>query len=164
MALLPLASSSVTVRREMVVYNNQTVSRIEGAANSIMQRTTDGPSLSPCFRPLFVFADLILTCLSFLFPCPCTKMVVFCSAIISWLSAQLAKQKKIDFKPRNDDSSFARVNTEPCVACCDFLEKVRDVVKQSLTGKNQEVFLTEIGVAFHRYVFHHHSWTASLVL
>lgn len=41
MALLPLASSSVTTRREMVVFNNQTVSRIEGAANQIMQRLTD---------------------------------------------------------------------------------------------------------------------------
>lgn len=42
MALLPLASSSVTVRREMVVFNNQTVSRIEGTANTLMQRMTDG--------------------------------------------------------------------------------------------------------------------------
>lgn len=75
-------------------------------------------------------------------------------AIIAWLSTQLAKQKKIDFKPRNDDTSFARDNTEPCVGCCDFLEKVKDVAKQSLTGKNQEVFLTEVGVAFHRYAFH----------
>ena len=41
MALLPLASTSVTVRREMVVFNNQTVSRIEGAANQVMQRLTD---------------------------------------------------------------------------------------------------------------------------
>lgn len=44
MALLPLASSSVTVRREMVVFNNQSVSRIEGAANHVMQRLADGPS------------------------------------------------------------------------------------------------------------------------
>jgi exocyst complex component 5 len=41
-ALLPLASSSLTIRREMVVYNNQTVSRVEGAANSLVQRVTDG--------------------------------------------------------------------------------------------------------------------------
>ena len=46
MALLPLASSSVTVRREMVVFNNQSVSRIEGAANHVMQRLADG-RLSP---------------------------------------------------------------------------------------------------------------------
>lgn len=46
-ALFPLASTSVTVRREMVVYNNQTVSRIEGAANAFLQRLVDGePSLA----------------------------------------------------------------------------------------------------------------------
>lgn len=69
--------------------------------------------------------------------------------MINWLSQQLRKQNKNDFKPRNDDISFARVNTEPCVACCDMLEKVRNAAKQHLSGKNLEVFLTEVGVAFH---------------
>jgi hypothetical protein len=73
--------------------------------------------------------------------------------IINWLSLQLLKQKRNDFKPRNDDLSFARVNTEPCVCCCDFLEKTREAGNQNLSGKNLEVFLTEIGVAFHRYLF-----------
>ncbi len=42
MALLPLASSSVTVRREMVIYNNQAVSRIEGGVNQVTQKLADG--------------------------------------------------------------------------------------------------------------------------
>ena len=71
------------------------------------------------------------------------------TAIVTWLSAQLAKQKRTDFKPKNDDLSFARVNTEPCLACCDLLEKVRDAAKANLSGKNLEVFLTDVGVAFH---------------
>jgi hypothetical protein len=41
-ALLPLAASSVVVRREMVVFNNQTISKTEGAANALMQRLLDG--------------------------------------------------------------------------------------------------------------------------
>jgi tRNA U54 and U55 pseudouridine synthase Pus10 len=113
-ALMPLSSSSVTTRREMVIFNNQTISRIEGAANSLLQRVTDG--------------------------------------IISCLSTQLSKQKRTDFKPKNDDLSFARVNTEPCEACCELLEKVGELAKQHLTGKNLETFLTEIGVTFHSYV------------
>jgi len=43
-ALLPLASSSVTIRREMVVFNNQTVNRMETGTNTVLQRTTDGES------------------------------------------------------------------------------------------------------------------------
>ncbi|THH26812.1 hypothetical protein EUX98_g7374 [Antrodiella citrinella] len=117
MAILPLASSSVTIRREMTVFNNQTVSRIEGAANHILQKVAD--------------------------------------SIIVWLANQLTKQKRTDFKPRNDDLSFARVNTEPCEACCETLEKVRDVAKSNLSGKNLEVFLTEIGVAFHSLLLDH---------
>ncbi|KAF9268169.1 exocyst complex component Sec10 [Marasmius fiardii PR-910] len=115
--LLPLASSSVTVRREMAGFNNQTVSRIEGGANQLMHRLID--------------------------------------VIISWLTAQLSKQKRTDFKPRNDELSFARVNTEPCVACCDMLEKVRDSANANLSGKNLEVFLTEVGVTFHGLLLEH---------
>ncbi|KAI0307212.1 exocyst complex component Sec10 [Multifurca ochricompacta] len=116
-ALLPLAASSVVIRREMVVFNNQTVSKVEGSANALMQRLID--------------------------------------AIVSWMATQLAKQKKTDFKPRNDDDSFARVNTDPCVACCDSLEKVGLAAKQNLSGKNLEIFLTEVGVAFHSQLLEH---------
>ena len=41
-ALLPLASSSVTIRREMVVFNNQTINRIETGTNNLLQRIADG--------------------------------------------------------------------------------------------------------------------------
>src|SRR4051812_538905 len=48
-ALLPLASSSVTIRREMVVFNNQTVNRMETGTNSVLQRITDGKNtISNC--------------------------------------------------------------------------------------------------------------------
>lgn len=109
-AFLPLAGSSVTVRREMLIFNNQSMSRIEGTTNSLLQKMSN--------------------------------------AIVGWLNLQLGKQKRNDFKPRNDDLSFARVNTEPCEACCELLEKIKDVAKASLSGKNLENFLMEIGVAF----------------
>lgn len=79
----------------------------------------------------------------------------FTLVVIAWLSSQLAKQKKTDFRPRNDDLTFARVNTEPCMACCGMLETLRDAAKKSLSGKNLEVFLTEIGVAFHGLLLEH---------
>ncbi|KAJ7590790.1 exocyst complex protein [Mycena floridula] len=116
-ALMPLANPAVTIRREMAVFNNQAVSRLEGAVNNLLHRATD--------------------------------------AVVTSLSQHLRKQNKTDFKPRNDDLSFARVNTEPCVACCDLLEKVRDNAKPNLSGKNLEVFLTEIGVAFHSLLLEH---------
>ena len=132
-AIFPLASTSVTVRRDMVVFNNQTVSRIEGGANEFLQRMID------CRLPSFSTRSLGFTaCLSL--------------AIVAWLSAQLSKQKRNDFAPRNDDLSFARVNTEPCVACCELLEKAGDSARECLSGKNLEVLLSEVGVAFHRSV------------
>jgi len=46
MALFPLAASSVTTRREMTIFNNQTVSMTEGAANTLIQRMIDGKSFA----------------------------------------------------------------------------------------------------------------------
>ena len=131
--IFPLASASVTVRRDMVVFNNQTVSRIEGAANAFLQKMIDGE---------FTLSDF----------CSLRPITRSGSAIVAWLSAQLSKQKKNDFTPRNDDLSFARVNTDPCLACCEMLEKVGDGARECLSGKNLEVLLTEVGVAFHRSV------------
>lgn len=41
-ALLPLASTSVTLRREMSIFSSQTINRVEGAANTLMQKIIDG--------------------------------------------------------------------------------------------------------------------------
>ena len=54
------------------------------------------------------------------------------------------------YKPANDEISFARNTTEPCQLSCEFLETVRETMRESLSGKNAEAFLTEVGVAFHR--------------
>ena len=117
----------------MVVFNNQTISRIEGAANTFLQKMIDCKSLCSC---LYFLGSITRPS----------------SAIVTCLSTQLSKQKRNDFAPRNDDLSFARVNTEPCVACCELLEKVGDGARECLSGKNLEVLLTEVGVAFHRSV------------
>jgi len=116
-ALVPLANSSVTVRREMMIFNNQTMSKVESAVNALEQKVLDG--------------------------------------VISWLGAQLLKQKKADFKPKDDDISFARVNTEPCINCCEILDKVRDAAKENLSGENLDNFLTEVGVTFHSMLLEH---------
>ncbi len=112
-----------------MVYNNQTVSRVEGAAASLVRKLMDGMYGYRLFVSFSTEASRIV--------------------IESYLSTSLSKQKKTDFKPRNDDLSFARVNTEPCELCCDILEKVRDAARDNISGKNLEGFLTEIGVGFH---------------
>lgn len=43
-ALLPLANSAVTLRREMGIFNNQTISRIEGAVNGMLEKVADSES------------------------------------------------------------------------------------------------------------------------
>ncbi|KGB80239.3 exocyst complex component protein [Cryptococcus deuterogattii R265] len=76
--------------------------------------------------------------------------------VISWLSYLLTKQKKNDYKPKNDDLSFARTITEPCELCCEFLTTVKDAANEGLSGKNAEAFLTEVGVSFHTLLLDHY--------
>ncbi|KAL0240282.1 hypothetical protein I308_106529 [Cryptococcus tetragattii IND107] len=76
--------------------------------------------------------------------------------VISWLSYLLTKQKKNDYKPKNDDLSFARTITEPCGLCCEFLTTVKDAANEGLSGKNAEAFLTEVGVSFHTLLLDHY--------
>jgi hypothetical protein len=46
-ALVPLAGTSVTVRREMSIFCNHVSVRIEGKINQIVQRMTDGNEKYP---------------------------------------------------------------------------------------------------------------------
>lgn len=71
------------------------------------------------------------------------------AGITNWLTYLLSKQKKNDYKPKDEELSFARNNTEPCTLSCEFLETVRESTREGLSGKNAEVFLTEVGVTFH---------------
>ncbi|WWC59401.1 uncharacterized protein I303_101956 [Kwoniella dejecticola CBS 10117] len=76
--------------------------------------------------------------------------------IVSHLSYLLTKQKKNDYKPKNDELSFARTNTEPCELCTEFLVTIKETVVEGLSGKNAEAFLTEVGVAFHSLLLDHY--------
>ena len=129
-ALFPLASSSIVVRREMSVFNSQIINRIEALTNVVLQKVSDSES-----------------CMIFRL-----KGSNGPPGIISWLTGQLLKQKKLDYKPRNDDIGTLGTNTEPCQACCHSVTKTLEAAKENLSGMNQEVFLTEIGVAFQRRV------------
>ncbi|GMK57608.1 hypothetical protein CspeluHIS016_0404420 [Cutaneotrichosporon spelunceum] len=75
--------------------------------------------------------------------------------IVSWLAQLLLKQRKNDYKPKNDELSFARTNTEPCDFICDFLGNLQEA-SNALSGKNREAFLLEVGVAFHSLLLDHY--------
>ncbi|ODO08976.1 hypothetical protein I350_02568 [Cryptococcus amylolentus CBS 6273] len=76
--------------------------------------------------------------------------------ILGHLAHILTKQKKNDYKPKNDDISFARTITEPCELAVEFLGEVRDAVRGCLTGGNAEGFLVEVGVGFHALLLDHY--------
>ncbi len=75
--------------------------------------------------------------------------------IVSWLAQLLLKQRKNDYKPKNDELSFARTNTEPCELICEFLSNLLEG-STALSGKNREAFLLEVGVAFHSLLLDHY--------
>lgn len=63
----------------------------------------------------------------------CKALTLRPADIVNYLSNRLATQKKNDFTPKNDDLAFSRMNTEPCIACSEALEKVEQVARSSLS-------------------------------
>lgn len=76
--------------------------------------------------------------------------------MVSYLTNRLAMQKRNDFAPKNDELAFSRMNTDPCIACSEALERAAKTIRSSLgAGKNAESVLSEIGVAFHSLLLDH---------
>lgn len=64
------------------------------------------------------------------------------------LSNLVSRQKKLDYKPKEDVIiSFAATPT--CVVVCDFLKKMGDACARYLDGENLLLFLNEVGACFH---------------
>ncbi|KAG9289444.1 hypothetical protein G9A89_008005 [Geosiphon pyriformis] len=114
--ILPLASPSLSIHRELIADKNKFMLAIENKINSAVQRMID--------------------------------------AIFARLGYLLSKQKKSDFKPKEDEVLSSLV-TSPCDASVDFLRKVQINSSQFLDGKNLELFLTEIGMSFHSMLLDH---------
>lgn len=118
----------------MITLNSHNVVRMEGKVNNVIQKAIDSEYLFKKKSKKKLWGLERLTAQK---------------DVISWLSYLLTKQKKNDYKPKNDDLSFARTITEPCGLCCEFLTTVKDAANEGLSGKNAEAFLTEVGVSFH---------------
>ncbi|TIA77982.1 hypothetical protein E3P92_03717 [Wallemia ichthyophaga] len=116
--IIPLTNNgAIGMKRELAVFANNTINRLEVKLNTILQKLMD--------------------------------------VTINYLGSCLQKQRKGDFRPKDDDTSFARINTEPCLLCCQVLSSARDYAMDSLTGSNLDKFLIELGVAFHGLLLDH---------
>ncbi|TIC70399.1 Mak16-domain-containing protein [Wallemia mellicola] len=116
--IIPLTNNgAIGMKRELALFANNTISRLEVKLNAILQNLMD--------------------------------------VVINYLGSCLQKQRKVDFRPKDDDTSFARINTEPCLLCCEILSFAREAAVEALTGSNLEKFLIELGVAFHGLLLDH---------
>ena len=116
-ALIPLASASLTVRREMMILTNASVGVLEGKVERVVQKTLD--------------------------------------VVLGWISGLLAKQKKGDYRPKDDDVSLTTLQTPTAASIVAFLSKVHGVAVSTLSGQNISAFLIELGASFLSLVLEH---------
>ncbi|KAF8251290.1 exocyst complex component Sec10, partial [Wilcoxina mikolae CBS 423.85] len=76
-------------------------------------------------------------------------------AVITYIGTLLAKQKKQDYKPRDDEVRLTNLQTATCLSVCAFLQKVHRIAIQSLDGANLEGFLYEIGTGLRGFLIEH---------
>ncbi|KAJ8658818.1 hypothetical protein O0I10_005545 [Lichtheimia ornata] len=75
--------------------------------------------------------------------------------ITSWLTELLSRQKRNDFKPRDEDVIMMSTGTQPCVQIVDFITRIYRAAVKSLQGKNLETFLFKIGQDLHAMLLEH---------
>ena len=75
--------------------------------------------------------------------------------LLNHLSILLSKQKKNDFKPKDD---VAEIFTGTTVAdsCIAFLKKIYGVVGVTLDEENRQMYMSEVGNAFHSLLLEHY--------
>ncbi|KAF9092029.1 Exocyst complex component 5 [Mortierella sp. AD031] len=75
--------------------------------------------------------------------------------ILVWLETCLGRQRRADFKPKDDEIDLTGLATKPCIDCCEFLRRMYDTTKKCFDGKNIEMFCTEVGITFHGMLLEH---------
>ncbi|KAG0270149.1 Exocyst complex component 5 [Actinomortierella ambigua] len=75
--------------------------------------------------------------------------------VLGWLETCLSRQRRTDFRPKDEEVDLTALATRPCIDCCEFLRRMYETVKKCLDGKNIEMFCTEVGVAFHGMLLEH---------
>jgi len=81
------------------------------------------------------------------------------NCISNWLSVLLQKQRKNDFKPKEDSiiSSSLCANTAACTSCVEFLEKTyRNMSKYLYKSTNFQSFIVEVGIIFFEMLLEHY--------
>ncbi|KAF9132469.1 Exocyst complex component 5 [Mortierella sp. 14UC] len=75
--------------------------------------------------------------------------------ILAWLETCLGRQRKSDFKPKDDEIDLTGLATKPCIDCCEFLRRMYETTKKCFDGRNIEMFCSEVGVTFHGMLLEH---------
>ncbi|WFD33662.1 Exocyst complex component 5 [Malassezia cuniculi] len=79
----------------------------------------------------------------------------FTDNCIAYFNSRLALQKKNDFSPRDDDVTFSKINTDPCLAIVEALGTIESTAREALSEKNRTLLFTELGVGLHALLLEH---------
>ena len=69
--------------------------------------------------------------------------------ITFWLTEILSRQKKNDFRPKDEEGAMMSMGTTPCMQSIEFVTRIYRAASSSLQGKNFEAFLRRVGNSFH---------------
>ncbi|KAF9188821.1 Exocyst complex component 5 [Haplosporangium sp. Z 767] len=75
--------------------------------------------------------------------------------ILAWLETCLSRQRRSDFKPKDDEIDLTGLATKPCIDCCEFLRRMYETIRKCFDGKNIEMFCMEVGLSFHGILLEH---------
>lgn len=76
------------------------------------------------------------------------------TVVLNWVMKLLAGQKKVDFRPKDNDLN-QNLQTPTCGMLCTFLWKVNTAASGAIDGQNLEVFSSELASSIRDLLFEH---------
>ena len=73
----------------------------------------------------------------------------------TYLALLLSKQKKAEYRPKDDEVSLTTLNTPTCLTIQTFLSRLQETAAESLDGANRDNFLDEVGAGFRSLLLDH---------
>ncbi|KAJ1981881.1 Exocyst complex component 5 [Dimargaris xerosporica] len=78
------------------------------------------------------------------------------AAVATYFQTVLSRQRKQDYRPRDEDFQALSLATEPCGTIVDFLDRLHKTVIHCFDSKNQEQVLLEVGVTLYQLLLEHY--------
>jgi exocyst complex component 5 len=147
LAFFPSLRPAITITNLMTRFTNAVLIRL-AQANTTVRRDMEGKTKEAIRRMEEKSSSIIQRTID---------------VILNWITKLLASQKKVDFRPKDNELDGGRagpgylesLQTTTCASICAFLTRARVATSETLDGNNLQAFSSELAMGVRDLLFDH---------